>query len=152
MRRLRLYAETSVFGGCFDEEFAEDSKLLFEEIRRGRFVLVVSDVTVRELRRAPPEVRAILSAVPEPNLSRIGPRMEISNLRDEYIRANVVRSASLLDAEHIAAASVARADLIVSWNFKHIVHFEKIRGYHAVNLLNGYNAIPIYSPREVVQR
>jgi hypothetical protein len=61
-----------------------------------------------------------------------------------------VGPASFADAEHIACASVAAVDLIVSWNFRHIVHFDKIRGYHAVNLVNGYNAIPIYSPKEVV--
>lgn len=50
----------------------------------------------------------------------------------------------------LAAAMVARVDMIVSWNFKHIVHYDKIRGYHGVNLLNGYMAIPIYSPPEVI--
>ena len=54
------------------------------------------------------------------------------------------------DAEHIASASVAEVDFVVSWNFKHIVQFEKIAGYQAVNLLNGYREIRIYSPKEVV--
>ena len=57
---------------------------------------------------------------------------------------------SAADAEHIAAATVAGVDLMVSWNFKHIVHFDKIRGFEAVNLLQGYKPIRIHSPREVV--
>jgi hypothetical protein len=76
---------------------------------------------------------------------------EVDELRDAYLQAGVVGPASLVDAEHIAYASVAEVDLIVSWNFKHIVHFEKIRGYHGVNLAKGYNPIPIHSPREVVE-
>ena len=55
------------------------------------------------------------------------------------------------DAAHIALATVFGADLVVSWNFKHIVHFEKIAGYEGVNSLRGYRSPKIYSPREVVK-
>lgn len=51
----------------------------------------------------------------------------------------------------MAAASVADVDMIVSWNFKHIVHFEKIRGFHGINLIKGYRMIEIYSPKEVIE-
>ena len=40
--------------------------------------------------------------------------------------------------------------MIVSWNFKHIVHFDKIKGYNAVNMLKGYQLIDIRSPSEVI--
>ncbi len=76
---------------------------------------------------------------------------EIVELRDAYIEAGVVGPGSLEDAEHVAAASVADVDMIVSWNFKHIVHFEKINGYHGVNLIRGYKPVSIYSPKEVIE-
>ena len=76
---------------------------------------------------------------------------EVARLHDAYIAAGVLGPASRDDAEHVASASVAGADLVVSWNFKHIVHFEKIAGFQAVNMLHGYNPIRIYSPREVVE-
>ena len=72
-------------------------------------------------------------------------------VRDEHIKAGVVGLTSKADAEHIAAATVAEVDILVSWNFKHIVHYEKIHGYQAVNLMNGYKIIQIYSPKEVVK-
>lgn len=75
---------------------------------------------------------------------------DASMMNFAYIQADVVGSASKADAEHVASASVAEVDFMVSWNFKHIVHYEKINGYHAVNLLNGYKQIQIYSPKEVV--
>ncbi len=75
---------------------------------------------------------------------------EIDALRDAYLSAGIVGPGAQRDAEHIAAATVADADLIVSWNFKHIVHYEKISGYHGINLLHGYSAIRIFSPLEVV--
>jgi len=151
MKKLRLYADTSVFGGCFDDEFAEESRRLFEEIKAGRFSLLLSATTARELGLAPAQVRELLAGLPADCIEGIALTEEVEELRDAYLQAGVVGPASQLDAEHIASASVAGADLIVSWNFKHIVHFEKIRGYHAVNLLRGYPLVSIHSPSEVVE-
>jgi hypothetical protein len=150
MKKLRLYLDTSVFGGCFDDEFIADSTALFEEIILGRFILVISATTLRELQDAPEMIRELVNKIPKNLVDYIGPSDEIDFLRDEYIKSGIVGKNALRDAEHIASATVGKADLIVSWNFKHIVHFEKIRGYHAVNILHGYTAIPIYSPKEVI--
>ena len=150
MRQLRIYVETSVFGGCFDLEFAEASQLLFDHIRHGRFRLVISDTILLELQHAPEEVRRVLTTIPPDLVERITLTDEIERLRDAYVDANVVGPASRRDAEHIASATVADVDLIVSWNFRHIVHYDKISGYHGVNLLNGYKAIRIFSPLEVI--
>jgi len=151
MNRLRVYADTSVFGGCFDKEFAKSSTKFFAEIGAGRFMLVVSDTTLRELDKAPIQVQQILARVPGELLEIIPLSTEVRALRDAYIDAGVVGPSSLRDAEHIACATVADVDMVVSWNFKHIVHFEKIRGYHGVSLLKGYSLIPIYSPLEVIE-
>ncbi|MFH1110536.1 MAG: PIN domain protein [Planctomycetota bacterium] len=146
-----MYADTSVFGGCFDEEFAVASQRLFEEIRVGRFVLVVSPTTLRELDAAPPQVSDVLTSLPAACIESLQPSDEVTQLRDAYLAADIVGAGSALDAEHIASASVVDVDLIVSWNFKHIVHFEKVRGYHAINLLRGYSQVPIHSPIEVIE-
>jgi hypothetical protein len=151
MKRFRVYADTSVFGGCFDKEFAIESKLFFADIQDGKFILAVSATTLRELERAPTKVQKVLNGLPPTNVEIIESSDEISFLRDKYLEAGILNPESDADAEHIASASVADVDFVVSWNFKHIVHFEKIAGYQAVNLLNGYKAIRIYSPKEVVQ-
>ena len=150
MKTVRLYADTSVFGGCFDDEFAVPSRALFREVAKGRFRLVLSATTMRELAKAPDHVRALLADIGEENLELVPESDEIDDLRDAYLEAHVVGPACSADAEHIAAASVAAVDLVVSWNFKHIVHFDKIRLYHAVNLVQGYHSIPIHTPQEVV--
>ena len=150
MKQLRIYADTSVFGGCFDEEFAEDSKALFNEIMAGKFLLVISATNVRELTRAPEQVREVLVSLPPQCVEMIEDSDEIDQLRDAYISADVVGPASISDAEHIAAASVAEVDMVVSWNFRHIVHYDKISGYQAVNLLKGYKPLRIHSPKEVI--
>jgi hypothetical protein len=53
------------------------------------------------------------------------------------------------DGLHIALATVAQVDVVVSWNFRHIVHFSKIRLFNAVNIQQGYGTVQIFSPREV---
>ncbi|MGA9624340.1 MAG: type II toxin-antitoxin system VapC family toxin [Bryobacteraceae bacterium] len=150
-RTLRVYADTSVFGGCFDDEFRAESVGFFEEVRAGRFVLVVSDVTLDELGLAPEPVRRILADLPQPELEVVNSSVESNDLKQAYLDAGVVGPASRNDAAHIALATIFGADLSVSWNFKHIVHFEKIAGYEGVNSLRGYRSPKIYSPREVVQ-
>lgn len=150
-RKLRVYADTSVYGGCFDDEFADESEAFFSEVRTGRFVLVVSTVTLRELSGAPERVQGVLAGVPSENVESFPDSREILDLRDAYIEAGVVGLGSKDDAEHVAAASVADVDVVVSWNFRHIVHLERINGYHAVNLLRGYRTVNIRSPREVIE-
>ena len=150
-RTLRVYADTSVFGGCFDDEFRAESVEFFEEVRAGRFVLVVSDVTLDELGLAPEPVRRILADLPQPEIEVVNSSVESNDLKQAYLDAGVVGPASRNDAAHIALATIFGADLVVSWNFKHIVHFEKIAGYEGVNSLHGYRSPKIYSPREVVE-
>jgi hypothetical protein len=147
---IRVYADTSVFGGCFDAEFEEASLRFFDEVRQGRIQLVLSDTTLLELTGAPDKVKRVLANLPPDSLERIPPSEEIEQLRDAYLAHGVVGAAAKRDAEHIAAATIADVDLIVSWNFKHIVHYEKISGYHGVNLLQGYSQVRIFSPLEVI--
>jgi hypothetical protein len=150
MKQFRVYADTSVFGGCFDNEFAKESKLFFKEIKTGKFVLVISTGTLAELERALQKVQKVLADLSPENVELMEFNDEIARLRDAYIKAGILTPDNIADAEHIAAASVADVDFVVSWNFRHIVHFEKIIAYQAVNLMNGYKEIRIYTPREVV--
>jgi predicted nucleic acid-binding protein len=150
MKRLRIYADTSVIGGCLDDEFAEASRALLDGAREGRFVLLLSDLLAAELERASPEVQAVLADLPQEAFERIESSDESVRLRDAYLKAEVVTAQQVADAHHIALATVCRADVVVSWNFRHIVHWDKIRGFNAVNLRQGYPAIEIRSPQEVV--
>ncbi len=150
MDPLRIYIDNSVVGGCHDEEFDEESIALFDMAREGKVVLLVSDLVLKELGPAPPEVREVLPSLPQGAIERVDTTEEAEALRDAYLAAGVVGPARTRDALHVAIASVAEADMIVSWNFKHIVHHEKIRGFHAVNMLKGYPLIGIHSPLEVI--
>jgi len=149
MKPLRIYTDTSVFGGCGDEEFAVHSRRFFRAVTAGRVTVLLSRLVLDELDGAPVGVRSILPGFPAVAVEVVELTDEIAMLRDAYIEAGVVGSGSLDDAMHVAAATVARADAIVSWNFKHIVSLDKMKAYNAVNLFQGYGILTIISPREV---
>lgn len=151
MKTPRIYVDTSVVGGCFDEEFAEDSHALFEMVRAGEMILLISDTLIDELADAPPKVGAILESIQAEHTEVLSRSEEVIALRDRYLANRVVGPRSTDDALHVAFAAVARADLLVSWNFRHIVHYDKIRRFNSVNLVEGYPAMEIRSPREVVK-
>ena len=148
--RLRIYTDTSVLGGCEDEEFAEHSLRLVEGFVRGDRVLVLSSLTVQELVAAPATVRQRLAAVPEAHTETLRLDAEARELAEAYLAAGVLTPRMRADAQHIAIATVGRVDVLVSWNFKHMVNLQRIRGYNSVNLRQGYPMIEIRTPREVL--
>ena len=147
---IKVYVDTSVFGGCFDAEFEEWSNRLIEEFKAGFKVLVISDLTLKELEGAPPDVRNLVEEIPEENREYVVLNDEARGLARHYIEEGVVSEGYLVDAQHIAIATVSRVDVLVSWNFKHIVNLSKIRLYNSVNLKYGYPLLEIRSPREVL--
>ena len=150
MHRQRVYVDTSVIGGCQDPEFAAESRALIEMARRGELTLLLSDLLFQELEDAPQEVVAILEDLPADSHVLVTTTEETEILRQQYMAAEILPPASEDDALHVAIATVNNADLILSWNFKHFVHVEKIRRFNAVNLVQGYQSIDIRSPKEVV--
>ncbi|MBI4567005.1 MAG: PIN domain protein [Planctomycetes bacterium] len=146
----RIYADTSVIGGAFDEKFSRDSRAFFEEARRGRIILLISAVTLEELKGAPEHVRQTLDSVPIDAIEYLDVTDEARILAQAYLDDGVVGPAYQDDALHIAVATCARASSLVSWNFKHMVNLSRIRGYNSVNIKIGYPALEIRTPTEVL--
>lgn len=149
--RPRIYVDTSVIGGCEDEEFEEHSKRLMECFARGDFVLVLSDLTLQELAAAPNRVREHIGEIPDAHIEALRLDAEARELAEVYVAESVIGEEMRVDAQHIAIATVARVDVLVSWNFKHIVNLHRIHGYNSVNLRRGYPTLEIRAPREVLR-
>ncbi|WP_136059960.1 type II toxin-antitoxin system VapC family toxin [Pontiella sulfatireligans] len=149
--KWKLYLDTSVFGGAFDirEGFDRDSRRVIDAVLSGVAELLYSPALEEELVDAPERVQALFTAISDSAKTKIDLTEEISELSQAYLDAGIVGPQWLDDTLHVAAATVGRADAIVSWNFKHIVRLDKIKGYNAVNLKNGYGIITIISPKEV---
>lgn len=146
----RLYFDTLVFGGVFDEDFEEISTLLFEKVRLGQIVCVYSDLSVSELSKAPENVKTHFNELPKEHLEFVEVTEEAFQLAEKYLEEKVVGKTSTDDCRHIATATINKVDYLVSWNFKHIVNVFRIRGYNSVNLESGYIQLDIRSPKEIV--
>jgi predicted nucleic acid-binding protein len=149
--KQRIYIDTSVIGGCFDIEFKEWSDQLFEEFRFGNKIAVISDITLDELSFSRSEVRSHLDIIPKAHKEYILSDEQAEELADLYIKEKAVTQKSHDDALHIAIATINKVDVLVSWNFKHIVNLDRIRKYNAVNLMNGYPMLEIRNPREILK-
>ena len=151
MYRPRIYVDTSVIGGCCDDdEFRVNSNQLFEEFISGRKRVVISDVVLLEPEGAPDNVKDVLSKVPEINMEYVFLNEESISLADTYLTEGVIAEKSLSDARHIAISIIERVDVLVSWNFKHIVNLNRIHPLNSVNLKLGYPILEIRSPLEVI--
>lgn len=149
--KQKLYIDTSVFGGYYDVEFAEFTIPLFERLLNGEFIVLFSSVTQDELENAPLNVRELVRHLEIVNSEFLEITEESIDLASEYIDEKVVGKTSYADCLHIALATINKADYLISWNFKHIVNVERIRGYNAINIKNGYKLLEIRSPRDFVK-
>jgi predicted nucleic acid-binding protein len=148
--KQRIYIDTSVVGGYFDEEFKEATIRLFERLDRNEIIFVVSDLLDLELLKAPQQVRQILYNYPAEKFQRVELTEEAIILADAYINEKVVGKTSIEDCRHIALATINKVDVLASWNFKHIVNLDRIKGYNSVNMRLGYSTIEIRSPKDLV--
>lgn len=148
--KQRLYIDTSVFGGYYDEEFEGFTKPLFQRIVNQEFILLFSNITQEELENAPDQVKKLVQHLRVEFTEFIEVTEEAVELATRYIIEQVVGQTSYADCLHIALATIFRADFLVSWNFKHIVNVRKIMGYNSVNIKNGYKQLEIRSPRDLM--
>jgi hypothetical protein len=149
MDAQRIYVDTWVIGGCFDPEFAPWSNGLLKDFRMGVYQPVVSDVVAAEVGNAPPDVRAAYGELLTLGAEVLAVDAEVIRLADIYEERKILTPKYYDDGLHIALATMANVDLLVSWNFRHIVHYDKIRLFTAANLELGFKPLQIFSPREV---
>lgn len=149
MKRQRIYTDTSVIGGCFDAEFETWSNGLFQDFRLGLLLPVLSVVVAAEIEPAPDPVRERYAELVQLGAEMLDLSDEVRDLAVAYEDRQILPPKFSNDALHIALATAASVDVLVSWNFKHIVRFDKIRLFNAVNIEQGYKPVQIYSPREV---
>ncbi len=148
--KQRVYIDTSVVGGYFDEEFEEATIKLFKRFESDEIIFVVSELLDLELVNAPIKVRELLSSYTKDKFERIEFTEEASLLAETYITEKVVGKTSIEDCRHIALATIRKVDVLASWNFKHIVNLDRIKGYNSVNLRLGYSMLEIRSPKDLV--
>lgn len=147
----RIYLDTSVFGGYFEPEFEFWTKLLFDKIIKGEIKMLYSQMTEIELSGAPQHIKDLVKEIPDKQIEFLTITIEARQLAEHYIRENVVGKTSQAECVHIALATLNNADILTSWNFKHIVNISRIRGYNGVNYKYGHKLLEIRTPREILE-
>ena len=148
--KQRIYIDTSVVGGYFNKEFDEATVRFFERLEKSEIIFVILDLLDLELINAPINVRELLYKFSADKFERVELTEEAVKLADSYIIEKVVGKTSLEDCRHIAMATIHKVDVLASWNFKHIVNLDRIKGYNSVNLRQGYQMIEIRSPKDLI--
>ncbi|MFH0765464.1 MAG: hypothetical protein V2A61_03485 [Calditrichota bacterium] len=151
MKKLRVYLDTSVLGGAFDDEFAEASRNLIKYIKKRRLIPLISENLAAEIADAPLPVQELLKEISILDAELLYYSEAALDLHKEYLRAEVVPAKYTDDALHVALATIYRADVIASWNFKHLVNPTRIRAFNGVNLTRGYDLMIILTPADLVK-
>lgn len=123
--------------------------MFIKDIINGNLILLISEVIIKELSKGPGKLIELLHSLPTSNIELVMLNNEIMELADKYLIEKIVSEKYKDDSIHVAAATVSKADAIVSWNFKHIVRLDKIKQYNYVNSINGYGFINIITPMEL---
>ena len=150
MSVLTLYLDNSIVGGYFDAEFEEATRLLWRLEEEGRCRFVASVVTQQEVIQAPPAVIELFAKTFPDNSSLLDLTLRAEGLAKAYVESGIVTSKYVDDARHVAIATTHGIGILVSWNFRHLVNYQRESGFNRINLENGYPTIRIISPLELV--
>jgi hypothetical protein len=145
-----MYLDTSVVNGYYAQRFANDTRPLFERMQRGEVIFMLSDHLRQELAPAPAYVRTLLDQFDNIHFVNVYTTPQALDLAQLYIQHKVIGHSHRSDCLHIAIATVHHADALASWNFKHIANDGRITGYNAVNLMAGYQAVNIKTPKDLL--
>ncbi len=154
MHKLSVYVETSVWSHAFAEDAPDNRKAterFLDEAREGRYDLFVSDVVMEEIARASEDTSERLRAL----VSELDPVFlefdeESFSLAREFLRAGAVPQSKVNDARHVAVALTRGMDVLVSWNYKHLVNLRRRELFRQVGVSNGYyKPLQIVTPPEV---
>jgi predicted nucleic acid-binding protein len=148
---INVYTDTSVIGGCFDTAFKEHSLALFEEFKTGTIRLMYSDVVLNELQNSREEIKNKTKEIPSRFKTQLRSTIRSNQLAATYIAQGALHPKHTDDALHIAIATLNNADILASWNFKHIVNIDKIKLYNKINVQMGYRTIDIRTPAQILK-
>ena len=155
LKPFKIYLETTIFNFKFSEDSPDkkaDVMKLFDEISEGKYLAYTSNYVLQELLRAEEPKRSDMIGLIDKYKMRLLEADEIAErLADEYVEAGIIPQKYKTDGIHIAMATINDLDIIVSYNFQHIVKLKTIIGTESINLREGYKRIGIYSPTEVIE-
>ena len=149
-KKIKIYLDTSVIS-CLQApdtpEKMADTLRLWEDLKANIYDVFISDITIDEINDcSEPKRSFMLDELKKISLTVIAAETIVEDLAQEFIRMGILKEKSIDDCRHIATALIAKCDVIVSWNFKHIVNDKTIEGVKIISRTKGFDGIKIYCP------
>ena len=150
VRKYKIYLDTSVIS-CLQApktpERMADTLRFWEDLKADVYDVYISDITIDEINDCPEPKRSfMLNELKKTSLTIIESETKVEDLAREFIQLGILKEKSIDDCKHIATALLAKCDIIVSWNFKHVVNDKTIEGVKAISKTKGFDGIKIYCP------
>ena len=150
-RKIKVYLDTSVISYLDQQDAPEqmqETREVWERIKAGQYEVFISDVVLRELADCKEEAKRdlLIGHLAEIKYNLIAVDDDIAKLAEKIVTKGVLKQKNIDDCQHIAAAILSDCDIIVSWNFKHIVNVKTIRGIKVITTVEGYKDLLIYQP------
>ena len=155
MKKLKVYLDTSVVSYLYQEDAPEkmqDTLALWELFKEGVYEVYVSDIVFREIDRCSEEkLNILLDYLDQIEYHEVETDSNTIELAEKFIDFGILKKKSFDDCQHIAAAILAGCDIIISWNFKHIVNVKTVKGVKVITTLEGYKDLMIYPPSVLLE-
>lgn len=156
MKKLKLYLDTSVISHLDAPDVSEkmaDTIALWNEIKAGKYDIVISELVIEEITYCFEPKRTFLNdELRKIETTLVTRTKKVSELAKNYVENGVLSAKSYDDCMHIAYAVIENCDFLVSWNFKHLVNINTIKGVKIVNAINDYREISIISPTMLISK
>jgi len=155
MRKLKLYLDTSTISHLFADDTPDkkrDTNLLWDDLINAKHDIFISPVVIDEIENCDEPKRShMFERLGQIQFQILQRTDEVIRLADEYIAGGVLREKSYADCLHIAFAVVYNCDIIISWNFRHLVNYKTINKVKIVNAINHYKEISIMPPSMLLE-
>jgi predicted nucleic acid-binding protein len=145
----KIYIDTSVIGGYFDDEFQAETRRLWSLRKKSQFHFTTSILTLEEILTAPTQVQELFAKTFDED-SILPSSFEAEELARAYMERGVVPTKYFEDAQHVAICTLARINCLVSWNYKHLANLQRENAFNGVNLLHGYAQVRILCPTSLI--
>ncbi|GHT13645.1 hypothetical protein AGMMS4956_10150 [Bacteroidia bacterium] len=155
MNKLKIYLDTSVISYLDQQDAPErmsETIQLWDKIKAGKFDVAISNVTLSEINACEESKKIVLlKYLGQINYQIVQIDENTQHIAEKFISLGILKPKSYDDCLHIAAAIVSHCDIIVSWNFKHIVNHKTVMGVKAITALEGFSDVFIYAPSAIIE-
>ena len=154
MQKPRIYVETSVWSYAFADD-APESRLatlaFFDFARSGKYDLFLSEVVLAEIGRATQELaKSLRELIQDIRPAQLELDRESDQLAQVFLESGAVPPSKVEDAQHVAVAVVNELDMLVSWNYRHLVNVRRREAFQHISAMRGYyKPLHIVTPQEI---